>query len=245
MNCEADEIVANNRRQRFATLALQGVVGTVGLAIFLWLQFGGLYHAFSRHPNGDGIAAVLIPPWAWYRSIEYFWHDWHSESEWTKILSDDAWAIIALASADRNEPQFAVERPKLIESMRSRVRHYPTKRKERLRTIIDVSALWSELSARQIIMRVVPGTSADRNRHDEERANAQAQLAKFASDELYQWLRKSASEADNALGLIADQTEFDASEVEPEKLRRALEMIETSIQARIAEIQSMKRAILD
>lgn len=243
MSDDADEIVVGKRGRILSKLS-EGAIGAVFLAIFLWLQFGGIYHAFSRHPNGDGIASVLIPPWAWYRSIEYFWHDWHSESEWTTILSDDAWGILALASADKSDPQFVIDRPAMIKKLRSRVRHYPTGRKDRLRTIVDVSAKWLEQSSRGIIL-VQFGTPADRRRNEEARGEAQAQLVKVVSDDLYQWLKTSASEADTAFGLIADASGFDPSNIDPDKLRDLLETIEASIDARMGEYQRIKRSIFD
>ncbi len=38
---------------------------------FLWGEFGGLYHSFRYH--NDVVIAFLVPPIAWYRSIEFFW----------------------------------------------------------------------------------------------------------------------------------------------------------------------------
>jgi len=38
----------------------------------LWGEFGGIYHAFKHRGVGDGLKAVFVPPYSWYRSIEFF-----------------------------------------------------------------------------------------------------------------------------------------------------------------------------
>ncbi len=41
---------------------------------FCWASFGGIYHAFKGHGTADGFIAVFIPPYSWYRSMEFFFH---------------------------------------------------------------------------------------------------------------------------------------------------------------------------
>ncbi len=41
----------------------------------LWLEFGGAYHAFTKHGNGAGLIALIVPPIAWYRAVEFFFHN--------------------------------------------------------------------------------------------------------------------------------------------------------------------------
>jgi hypothetical protein len=38
----------------------------------LWGEFGGIYHSFKHYGVGDGLIAVFVPPYSWYRSIEFF-----------------------------------------------------------------------------------------------------------------------------------------------------------------------------
>jgi hypothetical protein len=40
-----------------------------------WGETGGVVHAFKQHGIVDGLAAVLVPPWACWRGLEFFWHD--------------------------------------------------------------------------------------------------------------------------------------------------------------------------
>jgi hypothetical protein len=80
--------------KKFSFKDLFGIVAGSILAIcfslfFIWIQFGGVYHAFKHHGVGDGFVSVFVPPFAWYRSIEFFFHsspsaEWPSElvGEW-------------------------------------------------------------------------------------------------------------------------------------------------------------------
>lgn len=52
-----------------------GIAEFALLAALIWGEFGGLYHSFTKHGGGDTALAFLVPPFAFYRSIEFFWHD--------------------------------------------------------------------------------------------------------------------------------------------------------------------------
>jgi hypothetical protein len=54
---------------------LLGMIFTVILYIAItWGEVVGIVHAFRQHSAGDGFSAVFIPPVAWYRGLEFFWH---------------------------------------------------------------------------------------------------------------------------------------------------------------------------
>jgi len=50
------------------------ILGPVILICSLWVGYGGVYHAFTAHSATDGFVSAFIPPYAVYRSIEFFWH---------------------------------------------------------------------------------------------------------------------------------------------------------------------------
>jgi len=54
-----------------------------------WGEFYGIYHSFKKHSLTEGIISVFVPPFAWYRSIEFFWHDDFANVNWDIKLSDD------------------------------------------------------------------------------------------------------------------------------------------------------------
>lgn len=45
------------------------------MLVFGWLELGGLYHSASAHSGADFALAFFVPPFAWYRSVEFFWHE--------------------------------------------------------------------------------------------------------------------------------------------------------------------------
>jgi hypothetical protein len=52
-----------------------GLVTVLPILALVWGEFAGVYHAARSHGMGDAAIAFFVPPYAWYRSIEYFWHD--------------------------------------------------------------------------------------------------------------------------------------------------------------------------
>jgi len=41
---------------------------------FLWFEFAGIYHSFAHLGVKDGVIAIMVPPYSWYRSIDFiFW----------------------------------------------------------------------------------------------------------------------------------------------------------------------------
>lgn len=61
-------------REKLASL-LSGFFYFMLLLAILWGEVVGTGHAFWKHSITDGIAAIALPPWAWYRGIEFFWHN--------------------------------------------------------------------------------------------------------------------------------------------------------------------------
>ncbi len=50
--------------------------------LIVYLTFGGIYFAFSRHGRADGVTAIVIPPYAWYRAVSPLWDTpkWEQEA---------------------------------------------------------------------------------------------------------------------------------------------------------------------
>lgn len=43
-------------------------------ALLGYAEIGGVVHAFRSHRTSDGVTAIIVPPWAWFRSVEWIWH---------------------------------------------------------------------------------------------------------------------------------------------------------------------------
>lgn len=69
------------------------------LVVPLWAEFGGLYHAYDGHGFGHAVVAFFIPPYAWYRSAEFFWHESPREE---RVETGKAWASLALVTYECN-----------------------------------------------------------------------------------------------------------------------------------------------
>ncbi len=52
-----------------------GVLGTFLIGTFIaYASIFGIIHSARHHTNKDLAATIFLPPWAWWRSIELFWH---------------------------------------------------------------------------------------------------------------------------------------------------------------------------
>lgn len=108
--------------------------------IFIWLEFGGIYHAFSHSAIG-GYFSVIIPPYAWYRSIEFFWHE-EEQVDWEKKASTSISNSIYLLSMSINPEanQYTVNND--LYDLSERIKKFPEDQKNKVK---DASALYVAL----------------------------------------------------------------------------------------------------
>ena len=176
-----------------------GVVVFSWYAMLAWLEFGGLYHAFSRHGVVDGAVAFLIPPVAWYRSIEFFWHDRHTDARWKEILSEDARAILIVSGDTAENTEFVAEIPGFTKKLRERIKHYPDVRIQELKRIIDTS--WQYLN-RSFTTRFAEALLYPEDEMDKERQRVTYQeLSQIATEDLVRWVERQVSGFDISLAL--------------------------------------------
>jgi len=51
-------------------------ISTLSLSLILiWGETVGIVHAFRQHGTTAGLLAVLVPPFAWWRGLEFFYHE--------------------------------------------------------------------------------------------------------------------------------------------------------------------------
>ncbi|HEX5051023.1 MAG TPA: hypothetical protein VFZ65_04565 [Planctomycetota bacterium] len=70
---QAKPAVADATPDTFAKI-MAAPIGILMVAIGFWLEAGGIWHAFSGHGVAAGLCAAGIPPFAWFMSIEFFFH---------------------------------------------------------------------------------------------------------------------------------------------------------------------------
>lgn len=67
--CGEEMPAPGSRFSAFFTTAF----GWVFVLAILYLNFGGIYFAFSRHGTEHAVIAIFVPPYAWYRAISPLW----------------------------------------------------------------------------------------------------------------------------------------------------------------------------
>jgi len=104
--------------RRFFEGVWASIVTTLFIIIFLWLEFAGIYHAFAHHGVRDGFISVFVPPYSWYRSVDFiFWiarrGDRLTTKEWEAIeivtqdfLLEQKLPVIFEVSTDKDFPMF-------------------------------------------------------------------------------------------------------------------------------------------
>lgn len=102
-------------------------------AFMIYLEIGGIVHSVRKHSTSDVIATVMIPPWAWYRSIELWWHDDFNNVDWDKRLSSDMSTCIYFIQTTSNEEVNIYERNENLEKFSNKLAKYPDERRESLK----------------------------------------------------------------------------------------------------------------
>lgn len=63
--------------------SLSSIPGVALAVVMIWGETGGIYHGWKHHQ--DGCLVLFLPPLAWYRGLEFFWHkDAPLPSSWNK-----------------------------------------------------------------------------------------------------------------------------------------------------------------
>lgn len=82
--------------------------------VFFYIQFGGIYMAFSRHGIGEGVVALLVPPFAWYRAISPLWDKPYWLQEADDKIEGLAYVILNARTTDAStQVEMADRIPKL------------------------------------------------------------------------------------------------------------------------------------
>lgn len=88
--------------------------------VMLWGEFAGIYHAFAHHGIADGFISVFIPPYSWYRSVDFIFYlarDGLTKAERDEIryfidsinLSERAFKILNKEASKSNDPVFTID----------------------------------------------------------------------------------------------------------------------------------------
>ena len=80
---------------------LSAILAVAFTMIFIWGETGGLYHAFKHYGVRDGLIAVFVPPYAWYRGLHFFYWLAQGATEKTQITKPSEYP--ELTPEEKNE----------------------------------------------------------------------------------------------------------------------------------------------
>lgn len=98
-----------------------------------WGEIGGIYHSVTKHSTGDVILTFAIPPLAWYRSLEFFWHDDFAGVDWNKRIKNDIKICIYFLSNMGSDEANLYKLSDDIEKFSKIIEEYPEKKKAYLK----------------------------------------------------------------------------------------------------------------
>lgn len=110
------------------------------IVIIYVLFFGewvGLYHSYKHHSSKDFFASIFIPPLAWYRSIEMFWHDYEEpKMGWDKRLKKDKINCMKLMEEATGYSLYDSQIESEAKNLAKEINKYPEDKLEQIRVFI-------------------------------------------------------------------------------------------------------------
>lgn len=121
-----------------------GLVFAIFFNIFIvYGEIFGIVHSVKKHSTGDNIASIVIPPWAWFRSIEMWWHDDYANVDWDKRLTNDMQTCIYFISQANNPEINKFELNENLEKFSNKINKYP---KDKLDFLLNGSRNYIEFT---------------------------------------------------------------------------------------------------
>jgi hypothetical protein len=112
------------------TGCLPSILGMFLYIFFFYGEIAGIMHSAKKHSTGDVIAAISIPPWAWYRSIEMFWHNDFADVDWDKRLKSDIESSVYLLSQAGAKDADVYKINEDIEKFSNKISKYPKDKRQ-------------------------------------------------------------------------------------------------------------------
>jgi len=107
------------------------------IILFFYGEIFGIAHSIIKHSFDDVTTSIMVPPWAWWRSIEMWTNNDKPKIDWdTKISKDLKDFILIIAESDKliidESDKPLTDKSKLdseIKKISLRVKEYPTDKK--------------------------------------------------------------------------------------------------------------------
>ena len=191
---------------------LSNILGNIfqGLFILLiiWGETVGIYHAAKKHD--EFWLATMLPPVAWYRSIEIFWHNDFAGIDWDKENRSMAKIVknILDASCDKDVDQIQVN--SRIDSFYKRYSKYPEKKKSFTRELAKKYITYIALMYDDLSVGSNESLSSGKFKFYYGKATLQIQTA--LKNEYY--LKEEIELEDEALKKLLDNMKLDSDQSE-------------------------------
>jgi hypothetical protein len=98
------------------------------IIVIIWIVIAygeatGIIHSLNKHKKDDGLYAVILPPLAWYRSAEVWWHNNEDYIDWKEQLKTDARDCLILFTQYGKANTWEIT--KAVSDIKTRLNKYP------------------------------------------------------------------------------------------------------------------------
>jgi hypothetical protein len=101
----------------------KNIIITVVCLLLAYGEIVGIYHSYNKHSKEDGIYSVIIPPLAWYRSVEIWLHKDVENVDWNeKLKSGTKSCLVILTQYGKAD---SVEINAAVADLKLQLKKYP------------------------------------------------------------------------------------------------------------------------
>ena len=228
----------NYQRRRKTGSALAECMNAMMAIVFAALTFWGIGWSFYRHGPLDGVIAVLVPPYAWYRGVAAIWE----QPKWKKRYDSKTEQLaVIIGNSFNNDPDYKLQSRDYIHSLKTWISSLPSK--ERNKLFLASQGYGSAITTflREYLTAMLNG---DLSPHPEDAPSVQKDIAAFIEIKgfytMWKELLGDSASLQELMSAIRDRTaESSASGAshlsaeEREKVERAIDVLLRTMKARV------------
>ena len=116
-------------RHDLAGSTFSDILGGFWAFLFYGLTLWGIIWSFYRHGPGDGLAAVFVPPYAWYRGVAALWE----KPKWTDDFDVKTEQIgLVIENAVNQDASYQIQSREYVHDLHTWIKSLPAKQREQL-----------------------------------------------------------------------------------------------------------------
>lgn len=117
------------------------------LSLIAYGEIIGIYHSLNKHKKDDGLYAVILPPWAWFRSVEIWQHNDADYIDWKVQLKTNCRdCLILFTQYNKGNP---LEIEKAVLDIKAQLSKYPKDKQEYVKSFCKGYILYYEFARRE------------------------------------------------------------------------------------------------